>query len=128
MAEMKDLIGETIKSFKVSEGYEGDVILITCVSGACFKMFHDQDCCESVSIEDICGDIDDLIGSVVLDASEVASRKDPEGAVKERDSFYMDSFTWTFYKIDTDRGGITIRWYGESNGCYSEAVDFVRIQ
>ena len=33
--------------------------------GETYRMCHLQDCCEDVYIEDICGDLDDLIGSEI---------------------------------------------------------------
>jgi len=80
-------------------------------------MYHQQDCCESVYIEDICGDLDDLIGSPLLEAEEITNRDD--GPLDSSD----ESYTWTFYKFGTNNGSVTIRWYGCSNGYYSEYVD-----
>ena len=85
-----------------------------------FALYHSQDCCESVTVENITGDLKDLIGSPLTMAEEVTSKENPEGATKE----YQDSFTWTFYKLATINGYVDIRWYGESNGYYSESVDF----
>jgi hypothetical protein len=91
--------------------------------GEIYRQYHEQDCCEGVSVEDIIGDFDDLIGSPILMAEEVTSTVNPDDVVKE----YQDSFTWTFYKLATIKGYVTIRWYGESNGYYSESVDFIKL-
>ena len=81
------------------------------------RMYHSVDCCESVYIEDICGDLDDLVGATILYFEEVSS--DDMKPMSE----YDESFTWTFYRIQTTKGSVDIRWYGTSNGYYSESVD-----
>jgi hypothetical protein len=86
--------------------------------GRRFLMHHKQDCCESVAIEDIVGDTADLIGSPILLAEERCNDDAPPSKVVE------DSWTWTFYELRTVRASVTIRWFGESNGYYSERVDF----
>jgi len=78
---------------------------------------HSQDCCESVEIEEVIGDVADLIndGPVLL-AEEVSNSEEGTGA--------YESVTWTFYKLRTLNGDVTIRWLGTSNGYYSESVSF----
>lgn len=45
-------------------------------------------------------------------------------AVSEDDPNAAESGTWTFYRVGTAKGGVTLRWYGASNGYYSESVSF----
>jgi len=123
--EFSSLKGKTLSEIRNINNKE---LIFTCDSGESYKLYHDQWCCEEVSIEDIIGDLNDLIGSPLLMAEEISSNINPEGIVKEsQNKYYTASFTWTFYKLATIKGYVTIRWYGESNGYYSEEVDFVAI-
>ena len=81
---------------------------------------HQQDCCESVAVEDLEGDAEDLVGQVLLHAEEVVNGKEA-GQSGEVDD-YGESMTWTFYKFRTTGGDLWVRWLGESNGYYSERV------
>jgi hypothetical protein len=110
-----------------------DEIIFTTDTGDKYKMFHDQDCCESVSIDDINGDLDDLLNTPITMASETSNRDpSPEMIEEERlakDKYYYepDSFTWTFYKLATVKGFVDIKWFGTSNGYYSESVDIEKL-
>lgn len=89
-----------------------------------WRMFHEEECCESVEVEDVCGDIKDLLNTPIVQAFEKTSDENPTGISKESQD---DSFTWTFYTLSTIKGTVTIRWYGESNGYYSEEVSIKKI-
>jgi hypothetical protein len=131
--EIKDLIGKTLTKVIRSE----NELIFVVSDGTKYKMYHENDCCESVYIDDINGDLEDLTGTPILLAEEVSNKdfenafiakfKKVEGFSYKKDdegNYEPDSFTWTFYKIATIKGYVDIRWYGESNGCYSESVDF----
>ena len=79
---------------------------------------HAQDCCESVWLESIDGDLADLVGEPITMAEEVSSDRD------DRLENSDDSYTWTFYKFATAKGFVTVRFYGTSNGYYSEGVTY----
>lgn len=96
---------------------DGDSIAF--IGDKSYILFHHQSCCESVHIEDINGDLNDLVGSPILSAEEVNNDEPPLN-----DDY---SYTWTFYKLSTIKGSVTIRFYGSSNGCYSETADLYEL-
>ena len=107
---LETLIGKIVIEIK---NIENKQLYFNCEDGSVLYIAHDQDCCESVSIDDITGDLDDLLNSPILLAEESSNRD--ESAMHE-------SATWTFYRFATFKGYVTIRWFGESNGYYSEGV------
>ena len=120
---LEDLHGKTLVSAKAEEGNK-QLRLVT-TDGDVYLMYHEQDCCESVWIDDICGSLGDIIGSPILSAYESNSPNFKPNYVRD---YEPESETWTFYKIDTEKGGVTIRWCGQSNGYYSESVSFVKLK
>ena len=117
--EISSLVGKTLKS--VIED-DNEVIFET-TTNEVYKLSHHQDCCEDVYIESIVGDLEDLVGNPILVAEESSNRDLPP--VNDE---YEESYTWTFYKFATIKGYVDIRWYGSSNGCYSESVTFERVK
>lgn len=117
--ELSELDGKVIK--KISGLEEGsDEVRIFTDDGGEYLFYHDQDCCESVDLADFEMSSGSLDGGKILAAEEVTN--EDEGPKPHE---YSESWTWTFYKIETDKGGLWMRWLGESNGYYSESVNFV---
>jgi len=112
--DISDLIGRTVEDIEGMETGNGDAVYIRCTDGTEYRMMHHQDCCEHVYLEDVCGDVDDLIGHQIFLAEESSNSGSKD----------YDSFTWTFYRFATDRGYVLLRWYGSSNGYYGEGVSF----
>jgi len=131
-----DLIGDTIIKINRThaergsygsheEGSETDTIVeleFLMQSGKRYRMWHEQDCCEWVYLDDIDGELSDLIGAPLEMAEEVT---DTGGEEKDDGD---GSHTWTFYKFATINGYVTLKWYGESNGYYSESVQLGQIK
>lgn len=116
-----ELLGKTLTDIKESK-YEIEFITDTKDR---YLMYHEQECCEAVYIEDICGDLNDLLNSEILEAEGISDTM--EIPCSEEKYRYYESVTWTFYKIGTRKGSVTIRWCGTSNGYYSESVDFAKV-
>lgn len=117
---IEELLGKTIIQITGMEN-DSEEIRFICSDGSEYLMYHEQDCCESVTLEDVCGDVACLVGTPITKAEESSNSEDPPGTQYE-----PDSYTWTYYHLGTVKGYVDLRWYGESNGYYSESVDFVR--
>lgn len=120
-ASFGELTGKTIVDITATKN-DDDItkLRFVCSDGSKYIMEHFQNCCEQVRVEEIHGDIDDLIGSPVLMAEEVSNHHGEHGD--------NNSCTWTFYKLATIKGSVTIRWLGTSNGYYSEEVSFYKVK
>lgn len=114
------ILGKTMKRVwkGTYEDYEeNDALYFEQEDGEVFVLTHLQDCCEWVYIESVDGDLEDLVGAPLLMAEE---------AIDTNESNYGSdgSMTYTFYKLATTKGYVTIRFNGSSNGYYSERVDW----
>lgn len=122
--KLSELIGKTLK--EVKQEHNGEVLRFICDDGTQYAQYSYEANCGNdvcVNISDIAGDIKDLIGSPILVAEERSSYQ-KDGAIKEPEAY--STHTWTFYEFATIKGSVTFRWCGESNGYYSEKVDFFR--
>ena len=101
-----------------------DRIIFYCKDGTEILMYHNQDCCESVFIESVDSyeNNDDVYTNCDWCIIEEVSNIDRDPMEDNE-----ESYTWTFYNVKTNKGYDTIRWYGSSNGYYSESVDFADI-
>lgn len=113
VTEFEDLLGRCLTSID----YDDYSMRMYLTKDNYVEFYHEQDCCEYVYIEDICGDLEDLIGYPLVEAEEVVED------ASEADNV-CESGTWTFYKFRTEKGSVVIRWLGESNGYYSESVNY----
>jgi hypothetical protein len=118
---VEEVLGKT--ATKVTQ--HGDAsIHFTFSDGSEYEMVYEPDCCASASIEDVAGDLQDLVGAPLLMSEEVTNSDDAPPA----SDYAPESYTWTYYKFATVKGYVTIRWFGSSNGYYSETASFNRLK
>jgi len=103
------LKGKTITRVSVTDG-KGLIEIVA--DGTIYHMYHAQDCCESVWLEDTVGSWGDIVGYAITDAYKTSDGNDWQ--------------LWTYYTICTMRGTVTLRWNSENGKSmyYSLDVDF----
>lgn len=116
--EIKELIGKTLRSYKTTTTARKDwfnrSLLEFRTDNSTIHFYHTQSCCESVDLEDIIGDMSDLLNTPIVNAYESDSGSNEEGGSYNQ---------WVFYTLSTIKGTVVLRFYGSSNGYYSTEVD-----
>lgn len=112
--ELKDRTLTNIES-------NNEEVVFDCSDGTRWRLYHEQDCCESVMLEKTDGYPKRLIGNKIAKAQEQPGHEfDPQAL--------RDSVTFSdFVLIDDMSYSVTFHFVGESNGHYSEAVYFAQI-
>lgn len=113
--KIEALIGQTCVVVEQSSGESSDVLRFVLQDGRYYDFYYEHyepDCCADCHIEDVCGNLNDLVGSPIIEAEE---------RIHSGESG-CESTTWTFYAFATAKGAVTVRWIGSSNGYYSESV------
>lgn len=111
--------GKTIQEIRGCKKHSDEVTIIF-TDGSCLKFYHQQSCCETVLLEDFDITPEWLVNSNIISVEERISRSG-EGVKPLND--WDESYTWSFYVIKTSSSTMVLRWYGESNGWYSETVN-----
>lgn len=93
-----------------------------------YYLHHNGDY-SNIWLAEIIGDLDDVVGSVIVEAELVKQQTDagegrPDNITEAERTRSEESGTWSFYKLRTGTGSVTLRWCGTSNGYYSEEVDY----
>lgn len=115
---VESIIGETLTYVDIDDSNEQ--ILLTTKSGKQIRIYHSQDCCESVHIEDTHGSWHDLLGKVIIDATHEEDRENDPPKNEE-------SWTRTTLTFKVNDATVINKWIGTSNGYYSESVNFEEI-
>jgi len=92
---------------------ESETVRFSMENGDICIFHHWQNCCEVVRLIDFEMSCNSLIGATIFKAIESSNENDNGN----------ECSTWTFIKIETDKGGLWMRWLGESNCNYSESVE-----
>jgi hypothetical protein len=106
------MIGEVFTSVV----YDDETVVFEKADGSQYRLYHYQDCCESCFIEQVIGNILDLVGSPITNAVTYGADA-PVGLANDF------SNTYEIWELQTIKGVVKIACFGSSNGYYSETFD-----
>lgn len=112
--EFSSLIGLVIKKIMVCEAYP---FISFHTDNDTFILHFNEICCDRGYIADICGDLKDLIGVPILDASFESNSSKVDISVDK-------DVCWAYYKLSTINGYVSIRWIADGYYFYGTEVIF----
>lgn len=86
------LKGKTLVEVERSHYDSNDALFFKTADGEFYIMTHNQDCCENVYIDDICGDFADLLNEEILTAQELHNK------LCQANIIYKQSGQWNLHK------------------------------
>lgn len=113
--EYQELIGKVLVDVIEDE----TTVDFTFSDGSEYSMYNEEEGTGNgckITLEDVCGEWSDLYGEPLTITEEVINNSSSGVG------------TWTFYHFTTIKGYVDLRWFGESNGYYSESVSFRKIK
>ena len=110
---MKHSIQELVGQICHSVDADDDGMTFRLFDGRVFWLGHYQECCEDVHLEEVIGDVDDLVCAPIIKAVELTNRGEQEG-----------DLLWTFYEVATIKGTVTIRFCANLYTDYGVDVGF----
>lgn len=123
LVDFEVLKGQTVAEVIVDN--EKSMIVFVCKDGKRYALMHRQECCEEVTLEDFDAKmIENLPGHEILEAYGSSEAGEETEEMKE----WGRSSTWTFFVIRTMLDTYTIRFFGSSNGYYSEDAELYEIK
>lgn len=122
--QIKQLEGQTFICVDGCERYSYAVFFHSVDGGVfCMHSGEDDGCEEAVWLEEVHGDVEDLVGVPILKAYADTVHWNMFLNQNTRQS----SLRATFYRLSTIKGTVTFRWLGTSNGFYAEEVTVEKV-
>lgn len=103
---ISEMAGKTLTKIDV---IDNEIIKFIGADGSEFIMLHVQDVALSY-VDDIIGDMNDLIGSPIA----IAHKSSGRSGVTENEFLINDEYLWTLFHLATDEGWVTFRWFATS--------------
>lgn len=89
-----------------------------------FIFYNKKDYCGGMYIEEIYGDLKDLEHVPLTGAAEIYYKSEDD---YDYTKYEYCVKTWTHYRFETSKGGVTVRWFGQAEEDSIEEVGLLHV-